>query len=145
MSSNPPHTSESLDEKVERSSSHSVPDTTISEKLRDDDRSPAEPELQQLQPGPEEAILALKKLDSVVPDKDGKEPQQDPFAHLPKHEASILRNQVETPDVKVGYTTLFRYATSREWVVLGVSVFCAIVAGAAMPLMTVHYKQLCVA
>jgi hypothetical protein len=142
MASNEPHThqtTESADEKVDRSSSHSVPVTTASDNARDGEKTPAEPALQDLQPGPEAATLALKKLDSKVPGKEGDGPPQDPFAHLPEHEAAILRKQVDIPDVKVGYTTLFRYAEKKEWLVLGVSVLCAIIAGAGMPLMTVRF------
>jgi ATP-binding cassette subfamily B (MDR/TAP) protein 1 len=140
MASNEPQTHQTIDstdEKIEGSSSHSIPDTTASEKARDGEKTPAEPALQEMQPGPEAAVLALKKLDSKVPAKAGKEPPQDPFAHLPEHEADILRKQVETPDVKVGYTTLFRYADGKDWSVLVLSIACAIIAGAGMPLMTV--------
>jgi ATP-binding cassette, subfamily B (MDR/TAP), member 1 len=97
--------------------------------------------LANVQPGPGEAGLALTKLDSKLVeqknDKAGKELQQDPFKHLPAHEADILRAQVETPDVKVTYFTLFRYANKFDWMIFAVSAICAIGSGAAMPLMTV--------
>ena len=95
----------------------------------------AEPTLVPIQPGPYEGELALKKLDSAIPEKKNVSP--DPFAHLPEHEASILRKQLDVPEVKVGYTTLFRYATTLDWVIFVIAVLASIIAGAAMPLMTV--------
>jgi len=84
--------------------------------------------------------LDLRKLDSKV--VDVKEEDADPFRHLPEHEAEILRRQVDTPDVKVGFFTLYRYATKWDWVIWTVSCFCTIAAGAAMPLMTVVFGNL---
>lgn len=82
----------------------------------------------------------LRKLDSKV--VDVKERETDPFAHLPEHEADILRRQVDTPDVKVGFFTLYRYATRWDWTIWSVSCICTIAAGAAMPLMTVVFGNL---
>jgi hypothetical protein len=91
-----------------------------------------------MQPGAAEAELALKKLDSqiVSKEKDAGD-AQDPFQHLPEHEAAILRAQVDTPDIKVSYFTLFKYANSFDWLVFTISTLCAVGSGAAMPLMTV--------
>ena len=66
----------------------------------------------------------------------------DPFAHLPDHEAAVLRKQLDIPPVQVGYFTLFRYATRNDIIIMIVSGLCAIVAGAAMPLMTVVFGAL---
>jgi ATP-binding cassette subfamily B (MDR/TAP) protein 1 len=80
--------------------------------------------------------LDLRKLDSKVVqinDADDK----DPFKHLPEHEAEILRRQIDIPEVKVGFFTLYRYATRTDWTIWSISCICSIVAGAAMPLMTV--------
>lgn len=120
---------------VDHTSSHD------SEKVRDTE--PAVPVLDPIQPGYHDAEMVLKKLDSkIIAKKDASATvAPDPFAHLPEHEASILRKQVDTPDVKVGYFTLFRYANAFDWSVFAVSMFCAIVAGAAMPLMTVSVLQ----
>jgi hypothetical protein len=97
--------------------------------------------LASVQPGPTEVELALTKLDSKIVkqkgDKADNEEQQDPFKHLPAHEADILRAQVETPDVKVTYLTLFRYASRFDWTIFAISAICAVGSGAAMPLMTV--------
>lgn len=81
----------------------------------------------------DEENLSLKKLDSKVVDvKDN-----DPFRHLPEHERAILKRQVDVPDVKVGYFTLYRYATKMDILILIIAGICAIAGGAAMPLMTV--------
>ena len=80
----------------------------------------------------------LTRLDSQVP-KSEKEPEdEDPFAHLPEHEAAILKRQVDIPPVKVTYFMLYRYATRNDFLIMLLSGFCAIVGGAVMPLMTVR-------
>ncbi|GAP87440.1 putative ABC multidrug transporter mdr1 [Rosellinia necatrix] len=83
----------------------------------------------------------LSKLDSkaVVAQK---EPNDDPFQHLPEHEASILRKQVTTPEIKTGFRTLYRYATRNDLIIIFVSSIAAIAAGAALPLMTVVFGRL---
>jgi ATP-binding cassette subfamily B (MDR/TAP) protein 1 len=82
------------------------------------------------------ATNPLTKLDSKVIGVKSEE-EVDPFSHLPAHEAEILRLQINVPDVNTGYFALYRYATRMDWIIFGVSCLCAIVAGAAMPLMTV--------
>jgi ATP-binding cassette subfamily B (MDR/TAP) protein 1 len=86
--------------------------------------------------------LALQKLDSKKPkDKTQDEEKEDPFGHLPAHEKEILHRQVDVPEVKVGYFTLYRYCTRWDWTIWVVSCFCTIAAGAAMPLMTVRIES----
>ncbi|KAI1189830.1 ABC transporter [Nemania serpens] len=83
----------------------------------------------------------LSKLDSkavVVRDQTN----QDPFQHLPEDEASILRRQVTTLEVKTGVATLYRYATRNDLLIIFVSAIAAIAAGAALPLMTVVFGRL---
>ncbi|KAK9379695.1 P-loop containing nucleoside triphosphate hydrolase protein [Kockiozyma suomiensis] len=62
---------------------------------------------------------------------------EDPFAHLPEHEAAILRAQIEVKPVPVSFLKLFRYATPFDIILLVIAHLCAIAAGAAMPLMTI--------
>ncbi|QIW98788.1 hypothetical protein AMS68_004306 [Peltaster fructicola] len=88
----------------------------------------------------------LNRLDSSIP-KSEKEKQKelaekDLFAHLPEHEAAVLRRQLDTPPVKLSYFGLYRYATRLDIIVMVVSSICAIAAGAAMPLMTVVFGNL---
>ena len=92
------------------------------------------------QPELADTAIALQKLDSAVVEK--KDLQTDPFGHLPAHEAEILRNQLDTPEVKVGYFTLYKHADAFDWLIFSIAVVCAIIAGAAMPLMTVVFGNL---
>ncbi|KIW09268.1 hypothetical protein, variant [Verruconis gallopava] len=94
-------------------------------------------------PGPQDqpANADLNKLDSKVV-QVGNSDDKDPFKHLPEHEAEILRRQVDIPDVKVGFFTLYRYATRTDWTIWAISCVCTIAAGAAMPLMTVVFGNL---
>ena len=84
----------------------------------------------------------LRKLDSKVVDVGKAGDEEDPYRHLPEHEAAILREQVDIPAVKVGFFTLYRYASRADWSIWAVSCICTIAAGAAMPLMTVVFGNL---
>lgn len=89
----------------------------------------------------------LIRLDSKKPKTtEEKEKEQeeeiDVFSHLPEHEATILRRQLETPPVKVTYFRLYRYATTNDKIIIAISSIAAIVAGAVLPLMTVIFGQL---
>lgn len=93
--------------------------------------------------GADEVRLELRKLDSKTPASvhgDGDAP--DPFEALPPHEAAILRRQVETPDVKAGFATLYRYATRVDLILLVIGSVCSIASGAVLPLMTVVFGSL---
>lgn len=90
-----------------------------------------------------EHALDLTKADSkVVPPKSEDGSDADPYAHLPEREAKILRDQVETPSVKVGVATLYRYASRNDLLIMSVAAIFAIAAGAALPLMTVVFGNL---
>jgi ATP-binding cassette subfamily B (MDR/TAP) protein 1 len=89
----------------------------------------------------------LVRLDSKPPKtvKEQEKEQQeeaDAFSHLPEHEATILRRQLETPPVKVTYFRLYRYATTNDKIIIAISAVAAIIAGAVLPLMTVIFGQL---
>ncbi len=88
---------------------------------------------------PPEDKAALKKLDSKVVKVNVEE--EDPFKHLPPEEAAILRRQVDIPVVKSGFTTLYRYSTRTDIIIIIISTFCAIAGGAALPLMTVRISN----
>lgn len=85
--------------------------------------------------------LSLEKADTQVVSPK-KSLDDDPYKHLPEREAKILKEQVFTPDVKVGIATLYRYATHNDLLIIFVSAICAIAAGAALPLMTVIFGNL---
>ncbi|PIA91919.1 Multidrug resistance protein 1 [Cercospora beticola] len=74
--------------------------------------------------------------------EDDEQKDQDLLAHLPEHEAAILRRQLEVPPVSVKYTMLYRYATRNDLIIIGISSIAAIAAGAALPLMTVVFGSL---
>jgi ATP-binding cassette subfamily B (MDR/TAP) protein 1 len=83
----------------------------------------------------------LEKADSrvVLPKSPS---DDDPYKHLPEREAEILKNQVYTPDVKVGIAMLYRYASRNDLIIMAVSALAAIASGAALPLMTVIFGNL---
>ncbi|KAK4543161.1 hypothetical protein LTR36_005939 [Oleoguttula mirabilis] len=86
----------------------------------------------------------LHRLDSRPPQsqKGAEQKEQDPLAHLPEHEAAILRRQLEIPPVKLSYKDLYRYATRNDLIIMAVSGICAIIGGAVMPLMTIIFGTL---
>jgi ATP-binding cassette, subfamily B (MDR/TAP), member 1 len=83
--------------------------------------------------GPED----LQKYDSkIVKVRDV--PEGDAaLAHLPEHERAVLKRQLDIPSVSVSWLKLYRYATIWDKIIVCICVFCAIGAGAVMPLMTV--------
>ncbi|KAI1819258.1 ABC transporter [Xylaria intraflava] len=83
----------------------------------------------------------LTKLDSKVVGAQG-EVNNDPYQHLPEHEAMILKKQITTIDVKTGYATLYRYATRNDLIIIFVSTIAAIAAGAALPVQTILFGHL---
>ncbi|KAK4043503.1 P-loop containing nucleoside triphosphate hydrolase protein [Parachaetomium inaequale] len=88
-----------------------------------------------------EVAVDLAKADSkVIAPKN--EVDADPFAHLPEREAKILKDQLYTPDAKVGMATLYRYSSRNDLLIILVASICAIASGAALPLMTVIFGNL---
>ncbi|TGO62793.1 hypothetical protein BCON_0017g00340 [Botryotinia convoluta] len=83
----------------------------------------------------------LSKLDTniikVAANKD-----EDIYAHLPPHEAAILKRQVELPELSSGVGNLYRFSTTNDIIIMVISAICSIAAGAALPLMTVIFGQL---
>lgn len=80
---------------------------------------------------------ALSKLDSKLVNVGVSDPSTDPFAHLPQHERDIVHRQLNVPEVKVTYATLYRYASTQDLLITALSAVCSIAGGAMMPLMTV--------
>ncbi|KAI7472082.1 multidrug resistance protein [Hortaea werneckii] len=92
---------------------------------------------------PEEPAPPLDLSDPKAPKPEKeKDEEKDPLAHLPEHEAAIIRRQLDIPVVKPGYKDLYRYATRNDLLIMVVSGICAIAAGAAMPLMTIVFGSL---
>lgn len=49
----------------------------------------------------------------------------------------ILSRQVDSAEIKIGFFSLYRYATLSDKLLLLLSVACCVIAGAAVPGMTV--------
>jgi ATP-binding cassette, subfamily B (MDR/TAP), member 1 len=62
--------------------------------------------------------------------------------HLPDHEKVIIKRQLDIPDTKVTYWTLYRYATRYDKLFITIACITAIGAGAVLPLMTVVFGNL---
>ncbi|TAQ87981.1 hypothetical protein B7494_g3666 [Chlorociboria aeruginascens] len=90
---------------------------------------------------PSQAHADIVKLDSHIV-KVHEKSNDDLYAHLPEAEAAILKRQVDIPDVKAGWSALYRYSTTNDILIIIVSSIAAIAAGAALPLMTVVFGQL---
>jgi len=84
----------------------------------------------------------LRKFDSKIVQVRDVPEGDEALAHLPEHERAVLKRQLDIPDVKVTYTSLFRYATTWDKVFIAVGALAAIGGGAAMPLMTVVFGNL---
>ena len=84
----------------------------------------------------------IDKLDShIVKVMEVKEGERA-YAHLPPEEKAIVKKQLDIPEVKVTFTTLYRYATKYDLIIVAISCICAIAGGAVMPLMTVSLNNL---
>ena len=79
----------------------------------------------------------VAKLDSPIIKLNDVKEGDEAYAHLPDHEREIIKRQLATTPVSVSYRTLYRYATRNDLLLIPLSAFCAIAAGAVMPLMTV--------
>jgi hypothetical protein len=79
---------------------------------------------------------------SKVRIKDGNA-QYAGFDHLTEQEQLILKRQIEVPDVKIGFTAFFRYATRKDLAIFFISGLCAIAGGAILPLMSVSSFDIC--
>ena len=84
----------------------------------------------------------LEKLDSRVIHIGDAKAGDDAYAHLPDHERAIIKRQVDVEIVSVGYKTIYRYATTNDLIIIGVSCLCAIIGGSALPLKTILYGNL---
>lgn len=84
----------------------------------------------------------LSKLDSNIVKVANDNKDEDIYAHLPPHEAEILKRQVVLPEISSGVGNLYRFSTTNDILIMIVSGICSIAAGAALPLMTVIFGQL---
>ena len=82
-------------------------------------------------------IAQLKEVDSHIVKVPEIKEGDEAYAHLPPHEKEIVKRQLDIPEAKVTFKTLFRYATRNDLIIIVISCICAIAGGAVMPLMTV--------
>ena len=82
-------------------------------------------------------IAQLKEVDSHIVKVPEVKEGEEAYAHLPPHEKEIVKRQLDIPEVKVTFKTLYRYATRVDRIIIGISSICAIAGGAVLPLMTV--------
>lgn len=82
-------------------------------------------------------VAKLKEIDSHIVEVSEVKEGEEAYAHLPPHEKEIVKRQLDIPEVKVTFTTLYRYATRNDLIIVAISCICAIAGGAVMPLMTV--------
>lgn len=131
------HAAKEFDSNVEKQMSHSSSDEVLSKNVgirgkQEQDTHSSGSSSEDLKP--------VKELDShIVNVKDVKE-GEDAYAHLPPHEKEIVKRQLDIPEVKVTYRTLYRYATRNDMIIIIISCICAIAGGAVMPLMTVRIR-----
>lgn len=128
------HAAIEIDEHLEKDPLHrSVEDRTIA-----DDDSDGKPEIDTgLSITSSEDEKHLKRLDSRIVKVEETKDGEEAYAHLPPHEREIVKRQLDIPSVTVTYTTLFRYATRNDIIIIIISALCAIAGGSVQPLMTV--------
>lgn len=122
-------------------------DTEISEKtprtpVSAAPKSPTSPVSPDSPSSDDSHAVDLRKLDSEIVQVREIPEGDAALAHLPEHERLILKRQLDVPDVKVTYFSLYRYATTYDKIFIAIAVFTALGAGAVMPLMTVIFGNL---
>ena len=70
----------------------------------------------------------------------GHDEKEDALRRFDDREREVIQSQLRMPVVNVGYRTLYRYASGTDILVISFCSFCATVAGAVLPLMTVRYQ-----
>ena len=128
------HAAKELDSNIEKQISHSSSSKSLS--AHDVVREKQELDVHSSGSSSED-LKPVEKLDSKVVKVQDIEEGDEAFAHLPPHEREIVKRQLHIPDVKVTFTTLFRYATRNDLIIILISCVCAIAGGAVLPLMTV--------
>lgn len=88
-----------------------------------------------------EDLKPIEKLDSHIVEVQDVKKGEEAYAHLPPHERVIVKRQLDIPDVKVTFKTLYRYSTRNDIIIIAISSICAIAGGAVMPLMTVKLAR----
>lgn len=92
-------------------------------------------------PSSKEKKLSKKKEKK---DKKSKKPVYETLTYegLDDRESKILKDQVDIPDIKINYFTLFRYATPFDIFLLLIACLASIISGAALPIFTLVFGSL---
>ncbi|KAL6712815.1 GTPase-activating protein [Lecanora helva] len=137
------HAAKELDTKIEKQISHSSSSAALSTRSTKDVVGEKQEQYAQSSGSSSSDDLKLaKKLDSHIIKVDDVKEGDDAYAHLPPHEKEIIKKQLDIPDAKVTFKTLYRYATRNDLIIIVISCISAIAGGAVMPLMTVIFGQL---
>jgi hypothetical protein len=88
---------------------------------------------------PVPAPVPVDENPAVLDEKTSGDGHDSLAAGLTEDEKSIIQRQLDAPNEKVGYLTLFRYANKQEMLIMFVSFLASVVAGACLPLMTLVY------
>jgi ATP-binding cassette subfamily B (MDR/TAP) protein 1 len=132
-----PHDPSSPREEFEKRQMNEPESPAVEMEVRDQEKAQLSQAPLPIGPGLPLDTSNFEKVDSRVVDVKN----DDPFRHLPEEERAVLKRQIDVPEVKVGYFSLYRYATKIDILILIISTICTIAAGAAMPLMTVSYES----
>ncbi|KAJ4350097.1 uncharacterized protein N0V89_008718 [Didymosphaeria variabile] len=88
---------------------------------------------------PVPAPVPIEDNPEVLDEKTLEDGDGSSAAGLTEDEKRIIQRQLDAPNEKVGYFTLFRYANKKDMLIMMVSFVASIVAGACLPLMTLVY------
>ncbi|KAF1972708.1 leptomycin B resistance protein pmd1 [Bimuria novae-zelandiae CBS 107.79] len=88
---------------------------------------------------PVPAPVPIEENPTVLDEKSLEDGDGSSAAGLTEEEKKIIQLQLDAPNDKVGYFSLFRYANKQEALIMAVSALASVAAGAALPLMTLVY------
>jgi ATP-binding cassette subfamily B (MDR/TAP) protein 1 len=86
-----------------------------------------------------QASMSSQASPTVSNEKPGvtEELAKPAMAGLTDEDREIIEIQTNSPKLTIGYFSLFRYANKKQALIMAISAFASIVAGAVLPLMTV--------
>ncbi|KAL8764234.1 MAG: hypothetical protein Q9184_000203 [Pyrenodesmia sp. 2 TL-2023] len=111
------HATRELNEKVEEESS----DDALWERRRQDDTLEKQEYPKQSSSSSSSSsqdVTAHEKLNSKVVKVGEVKEGEEAYAHLPPHEKEIVKRQLDIPPAKVTFTTLYRYATRNDLIIV---------------------------
>ncbi|KAK9244769.1 P-loop containing nucleoside triphosphate hydrolase protein [Lipomyces tetrasporus] len=85
------------------------------------------------------SVTETTPLKSAAGGKSDVHVHVDEFSALPVHDASILREQVQVPEFRATFWTLYRYANRTDKILLSIGFVSSVLSGVMRPLMTVVF------